>query len=353
MKACLRIVLAVSLGSSALSLPARADGIGLAVPMSGPSALLGRQAADGARSAVAAIDTAAPQIATFDTGCDREGGEAAARRMVDAKAEISVGFLCVAALEGALPILSSADIPTIDIGARSDRVLERRERAGWQVWRIAPGTSAEAQALAAFVRERWQGAPFALIEDGSSYGRDLAEGVRELLEAQGLRPLLTDNFRPAEEKQFGLARRIAQSGVRHVLVFGARRDVAIMARDALEVTPDLQIASGESLLDEPGDVPLPDGVVAVASGFDVGWPPSETPPADEGYARIARVGAEIAIEALRRSKAETRTLADVLGNETFVTSGGLVRFDAQGSADVVPFRSYRWQGDRFQADEEG
>ena len=203
------------------------------------------------------------------------------------------------------------------------------------------------------MRARWNGEPFGIVEDGSSYGRDLAEAVRGLLEAQGLRPTLVDNFRPAEEKQFGLARRIAQSGLRHVLVFGTRRDVAIVARDALEVTPGLQIASGESLLDEPGDIPLPDGVTTIASGFDVGWAPSETAPADEGYARIARIGTEIAIEALRRAKAEGRTLKDLLDAETFVTSGGLVRFDAQGSADVVPFQAYRWQGDRFVAEDQG
>ena len=353
MKAPIRIALLALLASCTLSQAARADGIAMAVPSSGPSALLGRQALEGARAALGDASAEPPSLAAFDTRCDREGGADAARRMAEAKAEIAVGFLCVAALEAALPVLSKADIPTIDIGARSDRVLDRRARAGWQIWRIAPGPQAEAKAIADFVRTRWQGAPFGLVEDGSSYGRDLAESVRGLLEAQGLRPVLVDNYRPADEKQFGLARRIAQSGVRHVLVFGARRDVAIVARDALDVTPGLTIASGESLLDEAGDVPLPQGVLAIASGFDVGWTPSEESPADEGYARIARIGTEIAIEALRRSKAESRTIADVLGAETFVTSGGLVRFDAIGSADVVPFQAYRWDGTKFTTDGEG
>lgn len=350
MKVLPRIVLAVLLSVGALPRAASADGIGLAAPTGGPSALLGQQAVEGGR---AAVGPDGPALTPFDTGCDRDTGAEAARRMVANKIEIAVGFLCVGALEGALPILSPAGIPTIAIGARTDRVLERRERAGWQVWRLAPGPQAEAQAIATYVRERWNGAPFAIVEDGSSYGRDLAESVRGLLEVQGLRPLLVDNFRPADEKQFGLARRIAQSGVRNVLVFGARSDVAIVARDALEVTPGLQIASGESLLDEPGEVPLPDGVVTIASGFDVDWPPGEEAPTDEGYARIARVGTEIAVEALRRSTAEARPIADLLNTETFVTSAGLVRFDAQGSVDIVPFRAYLWQGDRFVVDGEG
>ncbi|KTQ95152.1 hypothetical protein NS226_13295 [Aureimonas ureilytica] len=345
-----RIVLATLLMLLPKPSIALADGIAVAVPLSGPNAILGRQAVDGAR---AAVDGSSLPLADFDTGCERDAGREVAEKIVAARAEIAVGFLCTSALEGALPVLSAAGIPTLDIGARSDRILARREHGVGLIWRLAPGPGAEAAAVASFVRARWNGEPFGIVEDGSSYGSDLAEAVRGLLEAQGLRPTLVDNFRPAEEKQFGLARRIAQSGLRHVLVFGTRRDVAIVARDALDVNPGLQIASGESLLDEPGDVPLPDGVLTIASGFDVGWVPSETAPADEGYARIARIGTEIAIEALRRAKAENRTLKDLLDAETFVTSGGLVRFDAQGSADVVPFQTYRWQSDRFVTENQG
>ncbi|MFC0191316.1 ABC transporter substrate-binding protein [Aureimonas pseudogalii] len=320
--------------------------IGVAAPLSGPSEILGRQIVAGAEAGTAADRS----ITVADTACSAAGGAAAANRLVEARAEVAIGFLCTSALEAALPILSAAAIPVLDVGVRAERILDRREREGWLVWRLAPASGAEAAAIAAYVRAHWAASPFAIVEDGSAYGRDLADTVRNLLEESGLRPAFVDNYRPAEEKQFGLARRIGQSGVIRVLAFGTRSDVAILARDAAATKLDLEIVGGESLVDARGnDVELPAGIVALAPGFDVDWVPTEAPPADEGYARLARIATEIAVAGVNQVKGSERSLVEVLSAETFETFAGPVRFDARHAADIAPFRAYRWTGERFEA----
>lgn len=323
--------------------------IGVAAPSSGPYAALGAQILAGARSVAGNAE-----IVSADTQCSAEGGMQAAEQFVRDRAAIAVGFLCTAALHAALPILKGANIPALDVGVRADRILTRRERDGTLVWRIAPASSAEAEAIARFVRTRWSGAAFAIVEDGSSYGRDLADTVRARLEEDGLRPSFVDNYRPAEEKQFALARRIGQSGVTRVLVFGTRGDIAVIARDAAASDLGLTIAGGESLLDEStGQVPLAPGIIAVASGFDVDWTPSETAPPLEGYGTAAAVATEVAVEALRRSRSSGGSIADILNTDSFDTSRGALRFDGTGQADLATFRPYRWDGARFLADGEG
>ncbi|WP_244631085.1 ABC transporter substrate-binding protein [Aureimonas sp. ME7] len=324
--------------------------IGIAAPLSGSSEILGRQIVAGAREIVGSDDAVVP----VDNGCTAETGTESAKALVEARVAVAVGFLCAASLETALPILKAAAIPAINVGVRAERVLRQREKDGALVWRLAPGTAAEAEALARFVRERWSAQPFALIEDGTPYARDLADTVRQSLEQQGIRPALIDNYRPAEEKQFAIARRLSQSGVGHALILGTRSDIAIILRDAAEVGLSLEAASGESLFDETENGPaLAEGAIAVVSGFDVDWPPSETAPVEEGYARIAAVGTEIAVQAAKRAWESSRSIADVLNTETFATSAGMIRFDVDGTADVVPFRTYRWDGTRFVAETQG
>ncbi|WP_168990392.1 ABC transporter substrate-binding protein [Aureimonas flava] len=349
-----RLALAIVLAAAPLAGAAAqtADGIvvGIAAPLTGPSDILGRQIAVGAERASSAAGVGA---ARADTGCTTEGGREAVAALTEARATLAVGFLCAVALEAALPGLTAAGIPVIDVGVRATRIQRHREKDGALLWRLAPAADAEVVALSAFVREHWPDSPFAMVEDGSPQSRDLADKLRQALDESGLRASVTDTYRPAEEKQFPLVRRLRQSGVMRVLFLGARSDTAIILRDAAEIGLSIEAVGGESLVDAADGATLPAGVTAVASGFDVDWTPSETAPEDEGYARVARVGAEIAIEAARRASAEGRTLADVLNVETFVTSAGLVRFRGDGSADIVPFRPYRWDGTRFLAQTQG
>ncbi len=176
MKALSSAILAAFLAGAAPGGVHAAGPVAIAVPLAGPSAILGNQALAGAQG----VRGAQTEIRSYDTACEADAGEAAARRMVDEAMRVVVGFLCTPALEAALPVLAGAGVPAIAIGARTDRLLQRREQAGWPLFRIAPGASAEADAVAAFVRERWAGEPFAIVEDGSSYGRDLADNVKAI-----------------------------------------------------------------------------------------------------------------------------------------------------------------------------
>lgn len=340
--------------------------IGVAAPLSGSPSILGRQLMDGASAAAGKAGEAsdfAIEIVEADTNCSADGGKLAAQRFVDAGAKIVVGFLCTDALEAALPILKVAEIPLIDVGVRASRLTDRRPRTGNLVWRIAPRSDAEGRSIAALLAERWKDEPFGLIDDGSIAARGLSDTVRRLLAEKGLKPQSIDNYRPAEEKQFGLVRRLQRTGVTRFFISGDRPDIAIIIRDAGEIGMTLQVIGGESLIDEAGEAALAGDVVAVApktrfpdlSDGGAAPDPEATPieqdaAGPQGYFGPAYAATEIAVAAIRTAN-EAGTgkegIQKALSDKTFGTALGPVRFDAKGDSDLDLTQIYAWTGERF------
>ncbi|MBP0614985.1 ABC transporter substrate-binding protein [Jiella mangrovi] len=329
--------------------------IGVAAPLSDAQDILGRQVTDGVAAALAA-DKGKTETVIADTSCSAKGGEDAAKTFVEKKAAIVVGFLCVEAIEAALPILKKAGIATIDVGVRANRLTDDNERNGYLIKRLAPRSDDEAAALTRYITARWGDKPFGLIDDGSIAARGLVDAVRRLLADEGLQPQTVDNYRPAEEKQFGLARRLQRTGVTRFFIAGDRPDIAIIARDAKETGLDLDILGAEGLFDEASvDTPLPAGIIAIGpkTSFpelapqpeDAASDPGYLPP--QGYFGTAYAAAEIATQAAAESRSSGDPLAKILSTKTFDTGLGPVRFDAKGDGNLDLFRVYEWRGDEF------
>ncbi|WP_353645937.1 branched-chain amino acid ABC transporter substrate-binding protein [Mesorhizobium sp. WSM2239] len=323
--------------------------IGVSAPLSGSSAILGAQVLEGAS---AAAGTATLEIA--DDACTAAGGAEAARQFVEAKVRVVVGFLCTEAIEAALPILKEAGIPVITVGVRTDSLTDRREKTGWPVFRLGPRADGENAAVAAILPKLWRDKLFAIIDDGTIYGRELAESVRAAAEQAALKPVFVDNFRPQMDNQVGLVGRLRRAGATHVFVGGDREDVAIMARDAAAVDADIIFAGGEALRAAPGDVPLAEGtlMIGLPEWSEIASKESlavlrERQTAPDGYVLPAFAAVEIARAALADADATGKTPGDILAEGEFKTAIGPVRFDDKGDLADNPYRAFRYGGERF------
>lgn len=312
--------------------------VGLAVPGDDTAPLLEAQMRAGAERAADDLD--AELVIEADT-CSADGGGAAARRFVEDEVDAVVGFLCTEAIEAALPILTEADIPVIATGVRTDSLTDRRERTGFEVFRLGPRSDGERKAAARYVVENWRGSLFAIVDDGTIYGREIAETVRIAAEESGLAPVFVDTFRPQLENQVGLVGRLRRSGATHVFVGGDRADIAIMARDADGLEYALTIAGGEALRAADGDVPLAEGIVMIAATQweDRVAPDPERPVQEQGYFLPVHAAVEIAVAA---SENDT-----TIGNGRFETIIGPATFDQKGDMQGELYRSYRFDGSNF------
>ena len=217
--------------------------VGVAAPLSGPSEILGKQIEAGASLAAEANGA---EIKTVDDACTADGGAAAARDFAAAKVSVVVGFLCTEAIEAALPILKDAGIPVITIGVRTESLTDRRAKTGWPVYRLGPRGDDERNAVATILTKLWQKELFAIVDDGTIYGREIAETLRAAAEQARLKPVFVDTFRPQLDNQIGLIGRLKKAGATHVFAGGDRDDIAIMGRDAGQLDAGMTFAGGET-----------------------------------------------------------------------------------------------------------
>jgi len=324
--------------------------IGVVGPISGPSDILGRQVSDGARIA-AGTDA---MLTVADEACSADGGRAAAGRLVAAKVRIVVGFLCTEAIEAALPALKEAGIAVITVGVRTDSLTDRRRKTGWPVYRLAPRADGERAAVAKTLTELWRAELFAIVDDGTIYGRELAESFRLAAEQSGLQPVFIDTYRPQLDNQIGLVGRLRKAEATHVLVGGDRDDIALIGRDARSLDVPLVVAGGENLRSAPGEVPLAAGTLMIGLPE---WAEVAAPEAvakiraagvyAEGYVLPAYAATEIALQAVAAADASGGSIADALSAGTFQTSIGPIRFDANGDLSESPYRLFEYDGKKF------
>lgn len=332
---------------------AQALRIGLAAPLSGPLALLGEQMRSGAQAAARGFPDADIALIVEDDQCTAEGGEAAARQFVRTGVRLATGFLCIEAIEAALPILSEAGIVTVTTGVRANALTDRRARAGHLVYRMAPRADDEAEAVSRLLTRRWRAELFAIVDDGTLYGRELAETFRLAAETTGMSPVFVDSFRPQFDNQIGLVGRLRRAGATHAFAGGDRDDIAIIARDAAGLDYELILAGGEALR-SAGEQPLPEGVLMVGlpDWQDIAdWERVDALRAagvePEGYVLPGFAGVEIAAAAVLAATRLETDIAAVLDEQTFATVLGPLRFDANGDLEGSFYRLFRFDGLRF------
>lgn len=342
------IRLCFSLVAATLPVVAEAASIGLVAPKSGAYEALGKQMADGAMAAAADLGT---EITWIDETCEPGSGPAIAEALKQAGVKTAIGVLCSETLEGSLPLLQQAGIPAITISVRAPILMEDALKFGWPFYRMAPSNGAEAAKLIEVILRDWSGSAFALIEDGTIRGRELVDAIRNALEERGMKPAFLDTFRPGQEQQVALVRRLKKAGVTKVFIGGDRNDVAIIARDAAAESIPLELLGGDGLHAANQPIPLADGVRAVTLPAYNTQPPATSVAAaleakaiiPEGYVLPAYAAVQVAAKA----QGKAASVESRLKTETFDTVLGPIAFGADHELRDNPYRLLEWRGTVF------
>ncbi|MBR7651226.1 ABC transporter substrate-binding protein [Brucella oryzae] len=349
--AALASILLILLASSVVA-QAEDMRVGLAAPLSGTFAPLGNQLAEGARVAAAAKSV---KLIISDDRCDADGGREAAERFVRENVRLATGFLCPEALEAALPILATGNIPIVASGVSEPTLTERRAASPMAVFRLATGLDKETQATGSFLGSLWRAQAFAIIDDGTIEGRERAARVLASLKEQQLQPAFTDTYRPGLDKQNALVARLRRAGATHVYVGGERDDIAAIGASAAALNYPLTIAGGSLLEAAPGAQPLSQGTLMIAplrpQDLSTAKPAidalRQAGKLADAYAIIGYASAEIARNAIKRADEQKQPLIDTLRNSSFETVLGTIKFDGNGIRTDNPNRLQRFDGKRF------
>ncbi|MFC5755236.1 ABC transporter substrate-binding protein [Rhizobium sp. GCM10022189] len=347
-------VIAALLTLMALTAESRAAGvtIGVVAPQEGTFASLGAQISAGAGFQ---IRQAGDTLVAVNETCQDNSGQAIADALIAAKVQIAIGFLCSETLEGALPKLKDANIPVITVSVRSRILMEDSLKNGWPLFRLGPQDSDEAARIIQIILQQWTASPIALVEDGTIHGRELTEAVRNALEENGLKPVFTDTYRPGQDQQVGLVRRLKRAGATKVFIGGDRNDVATIARDAEAENIQLDILGGDAMRAANEPLALMDGVRAVAIPEYALLPAAAASvealraagAEPEGYVLPAAAAALIADQAVQAAAAEGKPVAEKLIGTQFDTPIGPVTFTPAHELAQNPYRLLEWRDGAF------
>ncbi|MFZ1816135.1 MAG: ABC transporter substrate-binding protein [Rhizobiaceae bacterium] len=357
--------LAVCTAALLLAAPiANAEGfrIGLSLPLSGSASVVGKQFLTGARLAIEILAQHGDiELIVADDGCDGEIATLAIAELQASEPAMVTGLLCNEPAWLAVSRMAAAGVPVLAAGARSERLLKDAAKEGWRVWRLSPSDSDATRAAFRYLAPRWRGLPWAVVDDGTVYGRTQADEFRVLMEEAGNPPQFADNFRPAQSTQAGLIRRLQKAGVSAAFVSAAAEDTAIIAANVAEFGGKFEVAGGESLAGLPwlqNAESVPDGLLAIFSQEFANLDSAKVvrellkdrsidaePAVLLGYATI-----EIAIAAFRNTNDET---ARALDESVFRTILGPIDFGPDGSSNLDRFRLHVWQGGQFRPMENG
>lgn len=328
--------------------------VGIVAPDDGTLALLGTQLRAGFYIHEQQFIDNPPKFEFIEEAeiCEADAGADIAYALEEARVDIVIGFFCVESLTSALPVFQQNNVPVININIRSDIVRDEAARLDLPLFSLAPRASDQAKFASRYIIDNWGDKSVALIEDGTINNRELADAIRLQLDDGGFQPIVLDNFRPGQEKQFGLVRRLGQSKITHVFVGGSRLDTSIMARDAASIGLEFTFAGGDALRAADEGPKLPNGAIAILPDIqmsgdnaiaargafdDAGIFPDRFPIL--GYAT-----AEI-MNQLAQTKGED--LSADLKSTKFNTILGSVTFNQYGERQESVFNAMIWQDGRF------
>ncbi|MEM8750083.1 MAG: ABC transporter substrate-binding protein [Pseudomonadota bacterium] len=332
-----------------------ADRIGLSVPLSGRYAQIGSSMEFGAHAAVKALNEQGRDITLtiVDDACDAEKVPDLITELTQRNVEIVVGLPCFAVAQALARQMKSAEKDNPIVASQTRNALLERLRTveGLPIYELSHGPDAEARAVVDLLLPLFEGRPFAIVDDGSVYGRSLAEAIRLIGEAQGARAVTTANFRPLQSTQRGMVRRLQRSGVEAVFVAAAPEDVVTIMRDIRALRLDWIVATGEQAELLPFIPEVDETTAGLLSVRATPLPEVDIEPDKTESDAIEDRKTELT---LGHALVELAAAYDPSNPETPFPSEidtliGTLSFNGTGRAEPSPFEPVRWVNGEFES----
>jgi len=227
--------------------------IGVAQPLSGELAALGQDLLNGVKLAVDELNAEGFQVdgrrvtlevVAVDDKADAETGRAVARQLVNAGVVAVIGHLNSGVSIAAAPIYAEKHIPQLSISTHP-----RYTELGYStVFRLVANDTLQSRAMGRYAAEHFQGNRFAVLDDGTPYGKDLAAGAAAQLRSANKNIVLAQSFDDKTRDFDAVAARLKSAGVESVVTTLSDFQVAALLEALQKVQYNqLQILGGDTI----------------------------------------------------------------------------------------------------------
>jgi branched-chain amino acid transport system substrate-binding protein len=164
--------------------------IGVAEPLSGPSAARGQDIVNGAKLAAADINASNYKIAgkpvrieivAMDDKANKDEAKKVAEAMIEQGVTAVIGHLSSDITEAVIPIYAKANIPELF----TSTAVELTALGQGNAFRLIGNDALQARAMASFAGETLRAKKFAILYEKTAFGTPLAEGITASLAEHG------------------------------------------------------------------------------------------------------------------------------------------------------------------------
>jgi branched-chain amino acid transport system substrate-binding protein len=196
--------------------------IGVAQPLSGNLAALGQDLLNGVNLAVAELNKegfrvkgklVTLEVVAMDDRANADTGKDVARQLVDAGVVAVIGHLNSGVSIAAAPIYAEKNIAQMAISTNP-----KFTQLGFPTtFRLVANDTLQAKAIGSFSGSKFQATKYAVLDDSTPYGKDLAAGAIKELVAAKKEITLKQSFDDKTREFDGLAGKLKEAGVEVVV----------------------------------------------------------------------------------------------------------------------------------------
>lgn len=348
--------------SLALSGPGAAQDITIAVagPMTGGEATFGQQMKNGAELAVADINAAGGvlgrkiRLEIGDDACDPKQARAVAEKLAGQKIAFVAGHFCSSSSIPASEVYAESNILQITPASTNPQFTERKL---WNTFRVCGRDDQQGLVAANYIAKNFKGKNIAVLHDRSTYGKGLADAMKEALNKQGVKEKMYEAYTKGDKDFSALVSRMKAGQIDVVYVGGYHTEAGLMLRQMREQGMKTLLISGDALVTKefwqitgaagegtlmtfgPDARKKPSAAAALAKFKAKGIDP-------EGYTLYTYAAIQAWVDAVKKAgTTDAKKVAGALHEGSYDTVLGKLSFDKKGDITVLDYVFYVWKKD--------
>jgi branched-chain amino acid transport system substrate-binding protein len=337
--------------------------IGVAGPHSGAYAAFGEQLWRGASKAAEDINANGGingntiELIKADDACEPKQAVAVANRIVDHdNVKAVIGHFCSSSTIPASMIYSDAEIIMITPASTNPKVTDRGLDT---IFRTCGRDDQQGVVAAKFIHDKLKSRNVAVIHDKDTYGKGLADAMKEHLKVLGTTPVLYEGLTRGEKDFNALVTKLKQNKVDVVYFGGLHTEAGPLVRQLREQGLDIPFISGDGIVSEDfvtaaGGKKMITNVYMtfgqdprnIASGKKVVENFRQQGIEPEGYTLYSYASIQIVAHAMESTKSsDGYTLSKYLKENTIKTVIGDKSWNSKGDLKKSDYVMYQWKAD--------
>ncbi len=246
-----RLLLSAAFALSAFALPAHAQvKLGVAGPITGPSATFGAMLKNGVEQAVEDINATGGilgqrlQLSLGDDVSRPEQGVSVANKFVGDRVQFVVGHFNSGVSIPASEVYAESGILQITPASTNPRFTER---GLWNVFRTCGRDDQQGAVAAKFIAEKFKDKRIVILHDKTPYGKGLADETQKAMNAAGVKEVLYEGINPGERDYTAVVTKMKQQRAEVLFWGGLHGEAGVLLRQMREQGLAAQMIGGDGI----------------------------------------------------------------------------------------------------------